>query len=284
MPPQSTGELLPSPQSAVLDTPTSPPSPAATPTPTLSPTASPYCGADLVPPAEGGIPMRTTDWELAPLLERIHRAPLQMGTAELAGRRQFFLDATQTEFDAEFLCRYLESSGNVWSPEFLAFEHAWRRDEYHHYVAFRRLFARLYPDLGETALAREIEGAQPDFTPIAGFLADEFHVLTAIAFDEACTAKSYAEEVPFYSRLSDPVYAEWIRAVARDEVNHQRNAMAVVRARHAHRLSELPALLDSFLVHDRSESGYRNTFLFDHWAYGPAFLAHVADRLKLQLA
>jgi hypothetical protein len=71
--------------------------------------------------------------------------------------------------------------------------------------------------------------------------------------------------------------------VARDEVNHGRNALAVIRACHGHRLPEVPALLPSFLVHDRSESGYRNTFLFDHWAYGPAFLARVAERMIAQL-
>jgi len=71
--------------------------------------------------------------------------------------------------------------------------------------------------------------------------------------------------------------------VARDEVNHGRNALAVIRACHGHRLPEVPALLPSFLVHDRSESGYRNTFLFDHWAFGPAFLARVAERMIAQL-
>ncbi len=245
--------------------------------------ATPYCGAEIVPAASSKARIRSGGWNPESVLDAIHRAPIALSAAELEARRDTFLSAAQTEFDAEFLCRYLEASGTAWTPEFLAFEHAWRRDEYLHYIAFRRLFARLYPDAGEEALAAIVESATPDFSPIATFLADEFHVLTAIAFDEACTAKSYAEDVPFYERLGAPVFPEWIRAVARDEVHHCINAIAVLRACHAHRLGEVPALIDSFHVHDASQHGYRNTFLFDHWAYAPEFLQRVAQRLKVQI-
>lgn len=244
----------------------------------------PYCGQDLVPDAFSKVRIRSGGWNPETVLDAIHRAPLALSAADLASRRDFFLSAAQTEFDAEFLCRYLEASGTPWSPEFLAFEHAWRRDEHLHYVAFRRLFARLYPDAGERVVAETVESATPDFSPIAAFLADEFHVLTAIAFDEACTARSYAEEIPFYERLGAPVFPEWIRAVARDEVHHCINAIAVLRACHANRLGEAPDLIDSFLVHDASHQGYRNTFLFDHWAYAPEFLRRVAQRLKAQIS
>jgi hypothetical protein len=256
----------------------------AQPTPTLIARGAAYCGADLARPTDSRIPALEADWSLDDYLERMQRAAVHLDTAEREQLREFFLDATQTEFDAEHLCRFLEHSGMELSPEFRAFERPWRFDEHRHYVGFLRVYSRLFPDTGEVELARRIESQAPDFAPLSAFLRDEFHVLAAIAYDEACTARSYGEQLEFYAQLGDPVFAEWVRLIACDEVNHMRNAIAVLRARHAYRLAELPALLERFVAHDLERRGYRNTFLFDHSAYSEAFLADVVQKLKRLIA
>jgi hypothetical protein len=243
-----------------------------------------YCGSNLQILNDSSIVAKTHPWDLDSYLDRMYRAPILLPAAEIAERREFFIEAAQTEFDAEFLCQHLEQSGVSWTPEFLAFEREWRRDEYRHYVGFRCIYGRLYPDAGETALKEEIESALPDFTPIQSSLRDEFNVLTAIMFDEACTAKSYADELKFYARFGDPVFAEWVRHIAHDEANHMNNTLAVLKARHAHRLAEVPALLDGFVAHDQSGVSYRNTFLFDHESYTFEFVAVVVERLKRRLS
>lgn len=242
-----------------------------------------YCGENLPVPEGSLITAKVNSWDCDSYLDRIFRSGITLPAKEIEERRAYFIDAAQTEFDAEFLCRHLEKSDVVWSPEFMTFEREWRRDEYRHYVGFRRIFGRLYPDLGEEYLRIRIESEVPDFEPIRDFLRDEFNVLTAIVFDEACTAKSYADELKFFIRLGDPVFAEWLRQIAHDEANHKRNALAALKARHAPRLREIPALLDSFVDYDRSGAGYRNTFLFDHDAYSPEFVPNIVARLKVEI-
>lgn len=256
----------------------------AAPAPAPQARETPYCGANLETPKDSKIQAKANSWDLNLYLDRMFRATITLPTAEVDESMEFFLSAAQTEFDAEFLCRYLEKSNVVWTPEFIAFEREWRRDEYRHYVGFRRVFGRLYPALGESWLKDRVENAISDFEPIREFLRDEFNVLAAIVFDEACTAKSYSQELKFYAKLGDSVFQEWIRHIAQDEVNHMRNALAVLRVRHQARLSELPQILDSFIAHDSSGAGYRNTFLFDHECYSSDFVAGVVTRLKRQIA
>jgi hypothetical protein len=249
-------------------------------TPALIALGAAYCGKQLPPRADARIVALEADWILEDYLERMQCAAICLDAASRARQREFFLEAAQTEFDAEHLCRFLERSGIELSPEFSAFERAWRFDEHRHYLGFLRIYARLFPDTGEVELARQIESAVPDFEPVHEFLRDEFHVLAAIAYDEDCTACAYGEQIGFYKKLGEPVFAEWLRLIAHDEVNHRRNAIAVLRARHLDRLAELPELFERFVAHDLAHRGYRNTFLFDHGAYSEQFLRRVAERLS----
>lgn len=252
----------------------------------VAPTPSPHLDVVALPcaPTDSLLHVRAGDWDLDALVERMQRARITLPASELRQWRPDFLDAAQTEFDAEHLRRYLKETGMPLTPEFRAFERAWRRDEHRHYLGFRRLFARLYPEAGEAGIVATVARGVPDFAPIAELLTDEFHLLAAIAFDEACTAKSYGEQIAFYERLGDPVFAEWIRHVTRDEVNHMLNAIDVLRARHAARLDEMGPLLDRFVAHDLHGPGYRNTFLFDHDTYAPDLIVQAAARLKRRFA
>lgn len=250
--------------------------------PTQGPTR---CGAqqpDVPTRADSPVPnlVVVNGWDLDHYLDAMLRARLDMPSDEIAALREFFFDATPTEYDAEHLWQHLQESKMLLTPEFLAFAQAWRRDEHRHFLGFCRLYARLYPDLGERALAAQIAATVPNFEPLRDLLGDEFSVLAAVAFDEACTAKSYADQRDMYGQLGEPVFAEWIRHVAHDEVNHMRNAIEVMRLRHRHRLPEFDGVLDRFVAHDRRGAGYGNTFLFAHYAYSPEFVQGVAKRLK----
>ncbi|RMH03377.1 MAG: hypothetical protein D6702_06090 [Planctomycetota bacterium] len=164
-----------------------------------------------------------------------------------------------SEYDARFLSEYLEGLGLELSDEFLRIHRLWEAEEEAHYRVARRVREALF---GWTAEERRAFAARrPDFSPLAHLFADEFSIAVLIAYDELCTVQGYRANLPLYELLG-PDYAAFVRRTIADEALHYRRALELIRTRHRHRLSELPALLAR--IRAAESVPYGNTFVMDH--------------------
>jgi hypothetical protein len=178
-----------------------------------------------------------------------------------------------TEYDARNLREYLDAAEIDFSSDFLAFKRSWSRDEWNHYLGFRRIYATLYHE-SEDEIAKQLEVDHGDFDVIAEYLQDEFQICLLLAYDEIATAKSYLSEFPFYRSFGDQRVFRWFQRVTVDEINHCRNCMEILIARHPQRLAQIPENLDRFIEWDTRKSPYGRTFVLDHYWYSPSFLDH----------
>lgn len=192
-----------------------------------------------------------------------------------------------SEYDAENLCLELErrrDAGAVYSPEFWSFEHVWRRDEYQHYVSFQRLYALIYGE-SEASIAKRLHARAADFSHFGEFLDDEFKLCLMLAYDELCTTRAYAEDIPFYQGMGPAPLHDWIVNVRADEATHYMNALRVAQVRHVDRLDETETIMDQILTLDLTPSEYQATFILDHKgsSYPPELLRGCATTVFEQI-
>ncbi|MFP6665572.1 MAG: hypothetical protein VCC00_15375 [Deltaproteobacteria bacterium] len=186
-------------------------------------------------------------------------------------------DDMETEYDARFLTAWVRQLPIEFSPEFLELFDHWDREEGEHFTAFRDVCALFLDDL-EPALAAR----RPDFGAIAHLFSGEFEILCLLAYDELATVRGYKGNLELYDRLG-PVFGGFVRSVVADEASHYAGFRRLLRARHAHRLSEAPAIIRRIRAADGTP--YRATFVLDHDdpVYGAALFDEVAHVLEQQL-
>lgn len=226
---------------------------------------------------------KSRPWEALELLAPLTSASFRLNADERAAFEPLIWDDLCSEYDAEHLCLELErlaDAGTRYSAELWSFERVWRRDEYNHYRGFQRLYALLY-DADEDHVAARLHQRAADFSGFGAYLTDEFKLCLMLAYDELCTTRAYANDVPFYQSLGDPIFVTWVERVRGDEARHYLNALRVAQTRHRDRLAEAPAIIADILATDLATSDYRGTFILDHHgpSYSPDLLRAVAATL-----
>ncbi len=209
---------------------------------------------------------RTRSWESSVVLRGVTRSEIAVDDRALEQPRQLFEFDMYTEYDSEHFCRYLErrrANGMRFTPEFLAFERVWRRDERNHYLGYRHLLEICGGPSEDESHQRMLERAA-DFSPIEQYLEDEFTICCVLAYDEIVTANSCRMDFPLFASFGAPRLRKWIRLVARDEAFHFLNVLDVVRLRHAHRIASVPSVLAALRRYDGAGNPYLSTFVMDH--------------------
>ena len=209
---------------------------------------------------------RSKPWQSLDLIGGLTRADISLSDEELQKHTTLLEFDMNTEFDSENFCVHLDErakNGMSFTPEFGAFERTWRRDELNHYFGYRRLLAMCGPD-DEDTLHKRVTSRPVDFEPVKEFLRDEFAICLVLAYDEITTANSCRIDFPMFGSFGNPVFAEWIRRVARDEAYHFLNIVDVVKRRHAHRVPEAREFMERLLNFDGDGHGYGATFVMDH--------------------
>ncbi len=239
-----------------------------------------YCGKNIPTVTSGFIP-RSIEWNSVDHLRGISSRDIRIEHPEVARLKAPMWNDLCSEHDAENLCVYLEGSGLEFTPEFLAFERVWRRDEWNHYLGFRFIYSLLYGEPEDSIIIRL--ASQPvDFAPLKEFLGDEFVICLLLAYDEIATTRSYAMDHETYRGFGHPAFLKWIRLVTRDESFHYDNCMQVIRHSYLHRLPELPKLVDRIVEIDVSKKQYQGTFVLDHTGevFTPDFLTKCGRLIK----
>ncbi len=168
-----------------------------------------------------------------------------------------------SEGDASALYEYIMTRRREMSAEFLAMLEPWLSDELKHYEAMRRanhaISGTTYAEMDSAFEARvhEIE-------PLLPVLEDEFHILLLLAFDELGSTYSYRRDVQDYYRHYGPEIYRVGRWLMKDEGVHFDNAIAVLKLRHSHRLSEAPGVLEAIDNLEQSLHDYSKVFFLDH--------------------
>ncbi len=240
-----------------------------------------FCGKGLFMP-EIDLAMKADNWESSVMLEGVCRSHVAVERIQnLADFYESCRRNTQAEYDADKMCTYLEGrveAGTLTlSPEFIAFEIGWRRDELNHAIGFAMLEALLNKDASTMeadyihARFDELRAQAGSFKALEeqGFLEDEFTTAVTIAYDEIRTAMEYSlnarKDFPVFDRSVDGVLTRWITGVARDEAHHWSNICSVIKKNHAHRLGEVPQLVERMVRFETSaDYNYTGTFVFDH--------------------
>jgi hypothetical protein len=237
-----------------------------------------YCGRD-APVISAGPPVLAAPWDPRAVLAGVTRDTLTIDPDFVRELEPILWNDLCSEYDAENFCRYLddrERAGTLRrTPEFRAFEAAWRKDELNHTIGYATLYALLYEATVPAVLDR-LRARPVDFAPIAHLLADEFRMCVALAYDEIATTRSYKDDLDTrYPRFANPALLDWIRRVTRDEGFHFANIIRVIKKNHAHRARELPAVLDELVAWDSTGGEYQGTFVLDHEGgqFTPGFLA-----------
>ena len=217
-------------------------------------------------------------WESRAVLANVSRSSIEFNPTFVEPLEPSLWIELATEYDAEHFCEYLKSRVAAatlkLSSMFSDFERIWRRDELNHVHGFARVYSVLYSVDDEDLLIR-LRNRRPDFCAIEPFLADEFAVCVALAFDEIATTRSYQYDmVHRYPKFGNQDLVDWIRLVARDEAWHFENALYIIRKNHARRIPDVPSFLARLVSYDSRREDYGATFVLDHSAndYTPEFL------------
>jgi hypothetical protein len=176
-----------------------------------------------------------------------------------------------SEFDARRLAEHMRAARLPLSEEFRRFEESWLRDENRHYLGFRRLYSTLYR-VPADEIASTVEARPSAFAAITPFLRDEFHLCVLLAYDEIVTAKAYATDFDMYDALGDGHLSAWIRQVCRDESNHYRGAVEILKRLHRNRLTDVARVLDELIRFNAGSADYRGSFVLDHQYYAPQLI------------
>jgi hypothetical protein len=168
-----------------------------------------------------------------------------------------------TEYDARHFEDFVLQQNIDITDEFWDLCSAWKYDEQQHYDALKRIVSLLY-DVPEAAVDARMLEQIPDFSAIASFFTEEFRILILLAFDEVISAQGYLDDVPMYDSFGPKGITEWVKNASKDEAVHARNALTLIRYRHAHRIPEVPGVVDEILDYLlKGKNGYRGTFVLD---------------------
>jgi hypothetical protein len=214
---------------------------------------------------------KSRPWNALELLSDIGADDIKISQAEKDEVEPYIWKDLTSEYDAEHFCIMLEESGLAFSDEFISFEKVWRRDEYNHYLGFRRIYSLFYGE-SEAGITSRLQARVPDFSSLQDYFRDEFKLCLLLAYDEHVTTRAFNEDIPFYKTLGPDAFNQWIRLVKGDEAMHYMNALRVAQTRHQDRLSEAAPIMEHILELDLSGE-YAATFVLDH--KGPPFTAQM---------
>lgn len=229
-----------------------------------------FCGSKINPPP-GKLNAKQKVWDFTSYLNNLTRDHILNNDHFFKDKKDFFLHAAYTEYDAENFCRHLDALDLSFSPEFMAFEKAWRKDEHNHYLGFRKLYSVIYNE-SEEEIAKRIEERPYDFTPIKEYFKDEFSICLIIGYDEILTTMAYSQELKMYDSFKNKSVSGWMRDVTRDESYHFHNVMEVIALNHKERINEIPGMLRNLVSRDLERHEYKSTFVLDHDWYSEDFL------------
>lgn len=235
-----------------------------------------YCGQNSQMSSPLFVP-RAQVWNADKVLGELASAPLSVPTIELLANYPTARDM-KIERDAENLCLELDRRrgfGQQFSAEFVAFEGAWRRDEWLHYLFLRRIACRLFGQ--QESEVNEALNVSGDFENYEFFLADEFRILVLIARDELITTRGYVADRGLYEALGS-VFLDCFNRIIIDEANHYHNALSLLKRFHRSRLHEVPELVEHLRAVEAGNLGKYDclrTFFGDRSdaAYTPDLLA-----------
>lgn len=225
-----------------------------------------FCGKD-INVKTSQFKIKQNSWNSLELLANISRETLKINKNYIEELEPALWIDVATEYDAENFCNhigYLQQKGSLnLSDNFMAFERAWRRDEFNHTTGFVRFYSILY-QIPESQVWTRLKARPVNFEPISHFFKEEFTICVMLAFDELATTRFYVDHLDRYVAFENPTLLQWIRALAKDEAMHLSNILDVIRIQHGHRLSEVPTLLKVLAEWDNDGADYGATFVLDH--------------------
>ena len=238
-----------------------------------------FCGFSIKFPFTSFIP-KSISWSSSEILQGLVREDISLSNEVLEQFRGVIWGDLCAEHDAENFCCLLEKRGGAHSPEFLAFERAWRCDEFNHYLGFRSLYFMMY-GVSEATVTQNLKDREVNFEPLKNFLKDEFLITLTIAYDELATTRAYAVDHEMYRSFGNRAFETWIKNVTKDEGIHFYNCLEVLKRCHSERINEIPDIVEELIKWDLQRNTYKGTFIFDHGGeqFTPEFLERCGDIL-----
>ena len=217
------------------------------------------------------------DWDPEDLFAGVDSSNIPQSMKQIQARRSKLWKDLYTEYDARHLEEEIRYRGLLKTSEAEVFLSAWAADERRHTCGFVRIM-ELVADVKPTDLWKALEERKHDFSCIAPCLTDEFSILVTIAFDEMVTCHAYKGDRDFYATLGDTRFLIWLRQLMADEAIHCRNAINVIRNRHAGRRFEAEAILERLVRGVIGPSDYGGTFVLDY--FGDHHTQALLDRCR----
>jgi len=183
----------------------------------------------------------------------------------------FFLADLISEYDSINLYHYLYPRRSTLSSYLVQYLDLWFSDEKNHADGFLEL-NRLLFNTSEEALLENLKSRHCDFEPFENILSSELGILTAFAYDEYVSVKTYKKDT-FYNEFGHTNFNTWICNLIADEATHFANVIKLLKSSHLSKLSQIEKSLDHIIQLEKKP--YRNTFLLDH--DGPHFLLSNSD-------
>lgn len=165
-----------------------------------------------------------------------------------------------SEYDARLFSPFVYSLNLPLSPEFRSVDEVWSRDEENHFNGFRIVNQAVF-GITDKDLEEKVYTRTANFDPLRHLLADEFSILVVSAYDELCTVRGYAADIPIYDGIG-PQMGQFIRRVIGDEGWHYSKFLAMLKRYHSHRFGEAEGLFQR--IRDSEGIPYQNTFVMDH--------------------
>lgn len=100
--------------------------------------------------------------------------------------------------------------------------------------------------------------------PIQPLLTDEFTILVALLFDEMGSTLSYRRDLSEYYQHYSPEIRRIGKYFVMDEGKHFNHAINLIQENHAHRVGEIPNLLQQLAELETRLNRYCKTFFLDH--------------------
>ena len=168
-----------------------------------------------------------------------------------------------SEGDSQRLYDHVMARKSEMSNAFLRMLTLWLQDELKHYEGLRRVYHAI-AHVSYESMDRTFTERTHDIEPIRALLKDEFSILVSLMFDEIGSVYSYRRDLREYYRHFDAAVRKMGHHLIKDEGMHFSNAAELLLSHHAHRLSEIPALLAQISRLEKSLTTYHKTFFLDH--------------------
>ena len=206
-------------------------------------------------------------WKLEDIIAEHHSVPqhyFDSAPADVVANFRTLLSRDVfSEGDSQLLYDYVLDRKCEMSDAFIQMLTLWLQDELKHYEGLRRVY-RSIAHVSYDEMDRIFAARTHSIEPIQTLLKDEFTILVSLMFDELGSVYSYRRDLKEYYRHFDTAIRKMGHHLVRDEGMHFNNAAEVLLTQHAHRLSEVPELLDSISRLEKSLTTYHKTFFLDH--------------------